>query len=155
MSSRPILTGRIHRRNSDRAANIDWTEAFAPSLYDIQTLANAAFATLPAQFRSMCADLVIRVDELPDGSALTALGIDNPFDLLGLFQGLGLAQRGAIPFSGQLPNTIYLYRRPLLEYWNGHEETLGAIITHVLIHEVGHHFGLSDEDMERIEQAGD
>ncbi len=78
----------------------------------------------------------------------------SEFDLLGLFQGVGLAQGPAARNSGSFPNMIFLYRRPILDYWAEHGESLGAIVTHVLIHEIGHHFGLSDEDMERIEAQG-
>jgi predicted Zn-dependent protease with MMP-like domain len=81
------------------------------------------------------------------------MGCESPFDLLGLFQGIGLAQASATPESGTFPNMIWLYRRPILDYWAEHEETLGHLVTHVLVHEIGHHFGLSDDDMEAIESA--
>ena len=80
---------------------------------------------------------------------------ETPFDILGLFQGTGLAQAGAVPETGQIPNAVWLYRRPILDYWAEHEETLGHVITHVLVHEIGHHFGLSDADMEAIEAEAD
>jgi predicted Zn-dependent protease with MMP-like domain len=83
---------------------------------------------------------------------LDHLGAESEFDVLGLFRGRGLAQGEAFGTSGQLPNMVWLYRRPILDYWAEHEETLGALITHVLVHEIGHHFGLSDDDMARIEQ---
>ena len=86
---------------------------------------------------------------------MRSLGAQSEFDLLGLFQGIGLAQGGDAPMSGQMPNMVFLYRRPILDYWAEHEETLGKIVTHVLVHEIGHHFGLSDEDMYRLEdEAG-
>ena len=78
---------------------------------------------------------------------------ESEFDLLGLFQGVGLAQGEELAQTGALPNMVFLYRRPILDYWAEHKETLGAIITHVLIHEIGHHFGLSDDDMEAIEAS--
>ena len=77
----------------------------------------------------------------------------GPFDLMGLFQGVGLAQVGAIPETGRLPNAVFLYRRAILDYWADGDETLGEIITHVLVHEIGHHFGFSDADMEEIEAS--
>ena len=79
--------------------------------------------------------------------------LESEFDILGLFRGVGLPQGGATPFTGQLPNQVWLYRRPILDYWAESEqgETLGEIITHVLVHEIGHHFGFSDDDMEAIE----
>jgi predicted Zn-dependent protease with MMP-like domain len=81
------------------------------------------------------------------------MGAESEFDLLGLFRGRGMAQRGAVAETGALPNMIWLYRRPLLDYWCESEDTLGAVVTHVLVHEIGHHFGFSDADMEAIEQA--
>ncbi len=81
--------------------------------------------------------------------------MESPFDLLGLFEGVGLAHAAAPPAPGVLPNRIWLYRRPILDYWAEHEETLGAVVSHVLIHEIGHHFGLSDEDMEAVEAAAE
>jgi predicted Zn-dependent protease with MMP-like domain len=77
---------------------------------------------------------------------------ESEFDLLGLFQGVGLSHDEAIQHTGRLPNMVFLYRRPILDYWAEHRDTLGAIVTHVLVHEIGHHFGLSDPDMERIER---
>jgi predicted Zn-dependent protease with MMP-like domain len=78
---------------------------------------------------------------------------ETPFDLLGLFTGVGLAQDAAVAETGRMPNMIHLYRRPMLDYWAEHDETLGELVTHVLVHEIGHHFGLSDGDMEAIEAA--
>jgi predicted Zn-dependent protease with MMP-like domain len=106
---------------------------------------------LPARFRDLCTDVVIRVEDFPTDEVLDELEAESAYDLLGLFTGVGLAHDGALPESGRLPNTVHLYRRPILDYWAEHEETLGAVVTHVLVHEIGHHFGLSDEDMERIE----
>jgi predicted Zn-dependent protease with MMP-like domain len=83
------------------------------------------------------------------------MDLESPFDILGLFTGIGMSQDGAVPETGRLPNSVHLYRRPILDYWAEHNESLGAIITHVLVHEIGHHFGLSDEDMERIEAAAE
>jgi predicted Zn-dependent protease with MMP-like domain len=124
----------------------------APTLADIEALADAAFAGLPEEFRNLCDGLVIRVDDFPDEETLTQMECETEFDLLGLFRGRGLAQLGASLQTGEFPNMIWLYRRPILDYWAEHEETLGAIVTHVLVHEIGHHFGLSDEDMDEIER---
>jgi predicted Zn-dependent protease with MMP-like domain len=125
----------------------------APTLADIERIADHAFARLPAQFRQLCAGLVIRVEDFPSEDVLREMECESEFDLLGHFQGHGLAQQGAGPFSGQMPNMVFLYRRPILDYWVEHEETLGDLVTHVLIHEIGHHFGLSDADMAAIEAA--
>jgi len=125
--------------------------ARAPSADDIDALAHAAFAELPASFRRLCEGLVIQVVDFPDDETLDEMGAQNEFDLLGLFRGRGLPHRPAIEETGALPNMIWLYRRPLLDFWCEGEETLGAVVTHVLVHEIGHHFGLSDADIEEIE----
>ena len=116
--------------------------------------AEAAFARLPRQFRALCEGLVIHVEDFPTDEVLDELNAETEFDLLGLFQGVGLPFR-AESAPAQMPNMIWLYRRPILDYWAEHEEMLGDIITHVLVHEIGHHFGLSDDDMAAIEAAAD
>ena len=129
-----------------------WRTAKAPSVADMETLARKVFASLPDKFRSLCEGLIIRVEDFAPDDVLDDLDIESEFDLMGLFQGVGLPfQSSTAPV--QLPNMIWLYRRPILDYWAEHDETLGAIVTHVLVHEIGHHFGLSDEDMEAIENA--
>lgn len=131
-----------------------WRGAKAPSLEEFEVLAIAAFRRLPREFRDTCADLVIKIDDFPTDEVLDHLGARNEFDVLGLFQGVGLPFRAeSAPLH--MPNMIWLYRRPILDYWSEHDETLGAIVTHVLVHEIGHHFGMSDDDMEEIEQAAD
>jgi predicted Zn-dependent protease with MMP-like domain len=100
-------------------------------------------------------DVPMRVTEFPKEDVLRDLGIESEFDILGLFQGIGMAHDAAVANTGQMPNMIWLYRRPIIDYWAEHEETLGAVVSHVLVHEIGHHFGLSDDDMEAIEaEAG-
>jgi predicted Zn-dependent protease with MMP-like domain len=131
----------------------DWTDAHAPSLDDIEAIARASFAALPETFRALTGDVQFRVSEFPDDDVLDNLGAESPFDIMGLFHGIGLAHESATPPTGQMPNMIWLYRRPMLDYWAENDDTLGAIVTHVLIHEIGHHFGLSDDDMEAIEAA--
>jgi predicted Zn-dependent protease with MMP-like domain len=125
----------------------------APSLDDLEILARDAYARLPAEFRQLCEGVVIRVEDFPDDETMREMGCETPFDLLGLFRGIGLAQGGGMLHTGQFPNMVWLYRRPILDYWAEHEESLGGVVTHVLVHEIGHHFGLSDEDMEAIEAA--
>lgn len=131
----------------------DWIEAFSPTLADFEGLADRALARLPSAFRAQCEGVIIHIDDFPDDETLREMECESPFDLLGLFRGIGLAQDEAVAGAGRLPNMIHLYRRPILDYWAEHEESLGAIITHVLIHEIGHHMGLSDEDMEAIEAS--
>jgi predicted Zn-dependent protease with MMP-like domain len=127
----------------------------APSLADLEAIADEAFAALPEEFRALCEGLIIRVEDFPDEETLEEMEAETEFDLLGLFRGRGLAHRGAVMETGEFPNMVWLYRRPILDYWAEHEETLGHVVTHVLVHEIGHHFGLSDEDMEEIERGAD
>jgi predicted Zn-dependent protease with MMP-like domain len=131
----------------------DWYDLEAPGLDAIEALAQGAFAALPDRFRRLVGELSIVIAEFPDEEALDDLGLESPFDLLGLFQGVGLAHAPAIPATGMMPNRIWLYRRPILDYWAEHDDTLGEVVTHVLVHEIGHHFGLSDDDIEAIEAA--
>ena len=129
---------------------IAWRLAKAPSLEEIEALAAAAFRRLPQRFRQLCGNLVIRVEDFPADDVVEEMGLETEFDLLGLFQGVGLPfQSESAPV--QMPNLIWLYRRPILDYWAEHDETLGKIVTHVLLHEIGHHFGLSDDDIAAIE----
>ena len=131
-----------------------WRTMKAPSLAELELLAEDAFRRLPEKFRLLCEGLVIRVEDFPTEEVLDHLGAQTEYDLLGLFQGVGLPFRSE-SLSGQMPNMIWLYRRPILDYWAEHDEALGNIIIHVLVHEIGHHFGLSDDDMEAIEAAAD
>lgn len=123
----------------------------APTISDFEQLAAAAFEGLPAAFRALCGDIVFSIEDFPADDVLREMDAE-PFDLLGLFQGVGLAHDAATPETGRMPNMVFLYRRAILDYWAEHEETLGAIVTHVLVHEIGHHFGLSDADIEDIER---
>jgi predicted Zn-dependent protease with MMP-like domain len=129
---------------------IAWRTAIAPSLAEMEAIAEAAYARLPAPFRALCEGLVIHVDDFPSEEVMTDMRCETEFDLLGLFHGVGLPFQ-SVSAASQMPNMVWLYRRPILDYWAEHEETLGAIITHVLVHEIGHHFGLSDDDIEAIE----
>jgi predicted Zn-dependent protease with MMP-like domain len=132
-----------------------WRGLKAPSLVDFEELAETAYARLPVRFRKLCEHVVIRVEDFPTDDVLKEMDLESPFDILGLFTGIGLPQDGAVAETGRLPNMIHLYRRPILDYWAEHEEALGTIVTHVLVHEIGHHFGLSDEDMQRLESESD
>lgn len=138
--------------NSPIADPLAWRSVKTPSLADLEILAREVFARLPAKFRALCDGLVIQVEDFAPDEVLDDMGIESEFDLMGLFQGVGLPFRSqSAPV--QMPNMIWLYRLPILVYWAEHDETLGAIVAHVLVHEIGHHFGLSDEDMEAIEAA--
>lgn len=129
-----------------------WRDARSPSLEEMEALAGEAYAALPEQFRALCEGLVIRVEDFPTDEVLEDMRAQSEFDLLGLFQGVGLPFRSESAPEA-MPNMIWLYRRPILDYWTEHDDSLGEIITHVLVHEIGHHFGLSDEDMLAIEES--
>jgi predicted Zn-dependent protease with MMP-like domain len=129
-----------------------WTTAKSPSLAEMESMAHGVFEGLPKTFRDLCEGLIIRVDDFPTDEVLDEMGCESEFDLLGLFQGVGVPFRSNDDVA-RLPNMIWLYRRPILDYWAEHEEALGHIVRHVLIHEIGHHFGLSDADMEAIETS--
>jgi len=129
-----------------------WRLVKAPSLEELEAMAIEAFRRLPDEFRALCEGVVVRVDDFPTDDVLDELGAQTEFDLLGLFQGVGLPFRSESAPT-QMPNMVWLYRRPILDYWAEHNETLGEIVTHVLVHEIGHHFGLSDDDMARIEAS--
>ena len=129
-------------------------QTFAPDAAEIERLADAAIARLPERFRVHLKDVVLRVEEYADDEVLEALGIDNPFELSGLYHGRSIDQRSNWT-SGELPPMIHLYRRALLDEWVETGVGLEELITHVIVHEVGHHFGFSDAEMHAIEeQAG-
>jgi predicted Zn-dependent protease with MMP-like domain len=130
----------------------DWTNVIAPSLDDFDRMANSAFAGLPEDFRQLCEGVIIRVEDFPDDATLKEMNCESEFELLGLFRGRGLAHGEASMATGQFPNMVWLYRRPILDFWADEDNALGDIVTHVLVHEIGHHFGLSDEDMAAIEE---
>jgi len=122
-----------------------------PSLVELDTMAREALTAVPQELRRFLGDVAIRVEDFPDDETLEELDCESPFDLLGLYRGVDLTRRGVADQPQDL-DMIFLYRRPILDYWCETGEDLTRIVRHVLIHEIGHHFGLSDEDMERIEQ---
>jgi len=125
-----------------------------PSLGEIEEIAHRVFAGLPEAFTARCEGVAIRVLDFPEDETLAEMGIDSPFDLAGLYRGAPLTQKGAGDFAQTL-DMVFLYRRPLLDWWAEEEMPLEDLVRHVLIHEIGHHLGFSDEDMERIEAAAD
>jgi predicted Zn-dependent protease with MMP-like domain len=131
-----------------------WISAKAPSLAELEAMAHDVFERLPGEFRALCEGVIVRVEDFPTDEVLDEMEAETEFDLLGLFQGTGLPFRSNDE-TARLPNMVWLYRRPILDYWAEHDETLGNIIRHVLIHEIGHHFGLSDADMAAIEAQED
>lgn len=127
----------------------------APTLKDLEALADVAYAALPSRFTRLCKGLVIRVEDFPADDVLDEMGAETEFDLLGLFRGQGLTKGEHLANTGDPPNMIWLYRRPILDYWAEGDDTLGEIVTHVLVHEIGHHFGLSDAEMDEIEKKAE
>jgi predicted Zn-dependent protease with MMP-like domain len=143
--------------SSDNPANpitdpLGWRAVKALSLDEMDVIAADAYRRLPDGFRALCEGVIIRIDDFPSAEVIKEMQLESEFDILGLFQGIGLPFRSESAPS-QMPNMIWLYRRPILDYWAEHDETLGAIITHVLVHEIGHHFGLSDDDIDAIEAS--
>jgi predicted Zn-dependent protease with MMP-like domain len=134
------------------AGSWDWSNKQAPGLADFDRLAAAAWRRLPKEFRDMCGDVVIRVEDFPTEDVVKEMRLQSAFDLMGLFHGVSIDKRSVMDPVG-MPNMVFLYRRPILDYWAEYEETLGGLITHVLVHEIGHHFGLSDADMAAIEAS--
>ncbi len=130
----------------------DWLTVSAPSLADFERVATVAWQSLPEEFREKTGDVVIRVEDFATNDILQALGIVNPLELSGLYHGVSLDRKSVLD-PGSQPDMIFLYRRPILEEWASGQETLGDLVTHILVHEIGHHFGFTDEDMARIEAA--
>jgi predicted Zn-dependent protease with MMP-like domain len=125
-----------------------------PSLADIEAMAHRALAELPVQFKRELGPLVIRVEDFPDRRTERAMRLDSPFDLLGLYRGVAMPHKSVTDPRPEI-DMIFLYRRPILDYWCETGDDLFAIVQHVLIHEIGHHFGFSDADMAEIERRGD
>ena len=127
-------------------------QTFAPDADLIEAIARATIARLPAAFRAHLDDVVLRVDELADDETLDELGIDDPFALSGVYRGQPIGMK-SIDASGSLPDMIHLFRRALIDEWAEGTESLETLVAHVVIHEIGHHFGLSDDDMHALEEA--
>lgn len=124
----------------------------APPIEEFERIARAAFDELPDEFRTRCADVVIRVEDFPNAEVMAEMELDSPFDLLGLYHGVAETHRSVFETT-HMPDMVFLYRRPILDYWTEYDETLADIIRHVLVHEIGHHMGFSDDDMHAIERG--
>jgi predicted Zn-dependent protease with MMP-like domain len=133
-------------------AGKDWGRKRAPDLGEFEELAALAWERLPPEFRALCSGVVIRIEDFAVEEVLRELGLESPFDLMGLYQGVSLDKKSVMDVP-RGPDMVFLYRRALLDYWAEGNETLGHLVTHVLVHEIGHHFGLSDADMEHIEAS--
>lgn len=125
-----------------------------PTLADIDEMARAALASLPEPMKRMTDGVVVQVTEFPDDEVCEEMGLESPFDIMGLYQGISLVEK-QIESSGATPDLVFLYRRPILDYWCETGEDLRHVVRHVLIHEIGHHFGFSDDDMEALEAEAD
>ena len=133
-----------------RRASPRWS--VPPSLDDLAALGEEALATIPEVLRRNVRGVVIRVDDFPDEETEEEMDLESPFDLLGLYRGVSLDRKSTGDVADDL-DMVFLYRRPILDYWAETGEDLEHIVRHVLIHEIGHHFGFSDDDMEKIEEA--
>ncbi len=122
----------------------------APSLADMDVMARNALELLPDALKRFTEGVVIQIADFPDDDVCEEMGLETPFDILGLYQGIALDEKG-VEMSGSLPDMVFLYRRPILDYWCESGEDLMHVVRHVLIHEIGHHFGFSDADMEDLE----
>ncbi len=127
-----------------------WRET-APSLADFEEIAQAGFATLPAPFRDACAGLLIRVADFAEEEVLDEMGIEDPYELTGLYTGVALTEKSVHDVPTE-PDTVWLYRRPILDEWiERGNVTLHELVVHVLVHEIAHHFGMDDDDIARID----
>ena len=124
----------------------------APSADEIEGIARRTLAALPEPFASYLGDVVLLVEEFADDETLVAMAIEDPFELTGIYEGIPIRDK-SVEQSGTMPDRIRLFRRPILDEWADGEDTLEHLVAHVLIHEAGHHFGLSDEDMHRLEDS--
>jgi predicted Zn-dependent protease with MMP-like domain len=126
------------------------TEISPPSLADIDALAREALNLLPTDLKKFTEGVIVQVEEFPDDDVCAEMELETPFDILGLYQGVSLAEK-QIEASGGTPDLVFLYRRPILDYWCETGEDLAHVVRHVLIHEIGHHFGYSDDEMETLD----
>ena len=153
--ARPGARARVRpgEWNADTMVYVHDVERYstAPTLAELEAVAREAFAGIPSELRHFVRDVVIKVEDFPDDETLEEMECESPFDLLGLYKGVDLANKSVLDTPEDV-DMIFLYRRPILDYWCETGEDLTHLVRHVLIHEIGHHFGLSDDDMERIEE---
>ncbi len=134
-------------------AGMTRTIGYAPAREEMEQMARSALDRLPSEFAAKMGEIVLQVEDWPDEQLLAEMGIENPFELTGVYEGLPLTER-SIEHSGMMPDRVRLFRRPILDEWAERgDETLEHLVAHVVVHEVGHHFGLSDEDMHALEEV--
>lgn len=143
------MLGEVQTHRGKRALTRP-ADTTPPTIADIQALAEQAILSIPASFRDHARNIVVQVVDFPDQETEREMGLESPFDLLGLYVGVALTDQ-SVTQPNTDPDIVYLYRRPLLDYWCETGEDLAALVTHVLIHEVGHHFGYSDEEMDALQ----
>ena len=124
----------------------------SPTAEEIEAIARRTLDALPEPFANHLRDVVLQVEDFAADDVLSSMGIDDPFDLTGLYEGLPLNEK-SVETSGTLPDRILLFRRPILDEWADGDHSLERLVAHILIHEAGHHFGFSDEDMHALEEA--
>lgn len=144
----------MSERQTNEPANVEPGETFAPDAALLEALADHAMARLPEQFRRLLGGVVVRVEDFASDEVLAEFGMEDPFELTGLYTGRPAGHQEQMA-PGELMPIIHLYRRPLLDEWVETGVSLEALITHVIVHEVGHHFGFSDDDMHAIEDSAE
>jgi predicted Zn-dependent protease with MMP-like domain len=141
-----------NNRRYGQPSSMPRQEILPPSLEDLEALANEGLKTIPEVLRRHVRDVVIQVQDFPDEDTERDMDLETPFDLLGLYRGVDLTRQSVSDVRSE-PDMIFLYRRPLLDFWCDSGEDLAHVVRHVLIHEIGHHFGFSDDDMEALEES--
>lgn len=133
----------------------DWRKARAPTLEEFDALSREAYRGLPEKFRALCGNVVLHVADFAEDEVLDSLGLESAYELTGLYEGVDVTHE-SLSDPAAAPSHVHLYRRPILEEWAELGDiALGDLITHVLVHEIGHHFGLSDEEMHRFEEGAE
>ena len=125
-----------------------------PSAGEMEAIARRVLDSLPELFAESLRDVVLLIEDFADEETLAAMGIDEPFDLTGIYEGIPVTER-SVEHSGMMPDRIRLFRRPILDEWADGDDTLEHLVAHVMVHEIGHHFGLSDEAMHALEEAAE
>ncbi len=130
----------------------NWTRTLAPDFTALHEMAQTAIAGLPEAYRAAARDVALRIEDFAPDTLLQQMEVEDAFDLTGLYQGIPLTEKSISdqPYS---PDTIWLFRRPILDEWAARGDVaLAALVTHVLVHELAHHFGWTDDQIARIDR---